>query len=195
MKTYKKSLEFPRLKIGYDSDAQSPRDWDNLGYFITVSSRRNSPDENLPLYDVVEDTAGEASNVDDHMQLIKERYEAITDEKVLAIYPVNTYEHSGISYNLGTAKGFDYSNNSFYVVTDKTQLRDGVDAKDFEKIIAKELDLYTAWANGEVYRFKLFDENGECVDSCGGFYEIQDIKECLPEDWKDEKLTDYFQNV
>jgi hypothetical protein len=45
--------------------------------------------------------------------------------------------------------------------------------------------------NSEVYRFVLYDEKGEIEDSCGGFYDIEDIKEHLPEDWKDEEMSNY----
>ena len=60
-------------------------------------------------------------------------------------------------------------------------------------VIENELDIYIKWANGEIYSFVLFDDNGNVEDSCGGFYNIDDIKECLSDDWKNENLHEYLQ--
>ncbi len=82
--------------------------------------------------------------------MIKEELESSINEKVLAIYPISTYEHSGISYSLGNSHGFDYSNNGFYIVTDKTNAELGVKEEDFEKVIKAELDIYNQYCNGEI---------------------------------------------
>jgi hypothetical protein len=60
-------------------------------------------------------------------------------------------------------------------------------------VIKSELETYTKWANGEVYGFTLYDDKGELEDSCYGFYDIDDIKEHLPAEWKDEDLTAYIK--
>ena len=36
-------------------------------------------------------------------------------------------------------------------------------------------------------------ETGEIEDSCGGFYDIEDIREHLPEEFKSEDLTAYIK--
>lgn len=195
MKTYKKIEESPRLVITYDECTYSPRENTNLGYFITIDRDYRSPDKNKQIEFIVKDTGENANNVTEHMDMIKENIENDTNEKVLAIYPVTKYEHSSVSYSLGTSNGFDCSNNGFYIITDKTQKEFGTPRKLFEDVIKSELSIYTQWANGEVYRFELFNENGENVDGCGGFYSIEDIKENLSEEWADENLADYFQNV
>lgn len=56
----------------------------------------------------------------------------------------------------------------------------------------QEIEIYNKWCNGEIYRYELYDKNGEQIDSCGGFYDINDIKEYLPKEWKKENLTDYI---
>lgn len=192
MLTYKTSVEKPRLVISYDHNAESPREWTNLGYFFSKQSRYNSPDGNKhPLYNIMIETADEADNQDDHIKrIIKEaKKQGI---KVLAVYPVYCYEHSSIVYRRGTAEGWDYSNNGYYIITNETLKEHGAKKAEWLKTIDQELETYTQWANGEVYEFTLFDKDGNLEDSCSGFYSIDDIKEHLPEEFKDEDLKDYL---
>lgn len=195
MKTYTKTAitTDPLLVIEHDEYCSSPREWSNLGYFITVDSRQYSPDNKQWIIDIVKDTGERATSQEEHIKLIKNDIELCGEEKVLAIYPVVKYEHGGVSYRLGTAHGFDYSNNGFYIITDKTQKELGTKAKDYERIIKNELEVFNKWINGECYQFCLYNEQGEVDDSCGGFYDIEDIREYLPEDWKDEDLTKYLK--
>jgi len=194
MKTYTKTTisTEPRLVIEHDDDTTSPREWSNLGYFITVDSRQRSPDKNTELESIVKDTGERASNQADHIAMIREEIER-SNEKVLAIYPIAKYEHSCVSYSIGTKNGFDYSNNSFYIITEKSQKEVGVLKKDWEKCIKNELEEYTKWSNGECYQFCLYNEQGEVEDSCGGFYDIEDIREHLGAEWKNEDLTAYIK--
>lgn len=192
MKTFKRTIEEPILKIKNDECPSSPREWSNLGYFIVISKRYNSPDENDFLFNIIKNTGDIADNQKHHIELIKEEIESSINEKVLAIYPISTYEHSGINYSLGNRHGFDYSNNGFYIVTDKTNAELGVKEEDFEKVIKAELDIYNQYCKGEVYEFVLYDEEGNIVDSCGGFYSIDEIKEYLPEEFEGEDLNEYL---
>ena len=190
MKTYTqtKTITKPKLIIEHDSDSESPRSWSNLGYFITVDRYYHSPDRNEEL-EVVVKAGGEVAN--SQQEYIKDHY---YQEKILAIYPVVKYEHSGVSYSLGTVHNFDYSNNGFYIITDKTAKELGTDKKDYEKVIRQELEVFNKWVNGEVYQYCLYDDNGEVVDSCGGFYDFEDIRACLPKEWSKEDLTEYYKN-
>jgi hypothetical protein len=192
MKTYTKTTVStePRLVIEHDDWCSSPREWSNLGYFITQDRNYESPDKVTDLQDIIKDTGDRAESQDEHIELIKKEF---TAEKILAIYPIVKYEHSGVSYSLGTAHGFDYSNNGFYIVTEKTAKEIGAKAKDYEKIIKSELEVFNKYANGECYQFCLYDDKGEHIDSCGGFYDIEDIRESLPEEFKNDNLTDYLK--
>lgn len=183
MKTYKRIVEEPCLVIKYDDSPQSPREWDNLGKFITVDHQLESPDRDTELDLIVSNTGREANSLDEHIALIKKETNA------LAVFPIVKYEHSAISYSLGPKHGFDYSNNGFYIVPTSTT----EDPKDFERIIKAELELYNAYINGRVYQYSLHDENGELIDSCGDFYDIKDIREHLPEEYKNEDLTKYLK--
>ena len=196
MKTYKKivTTEEPLLLIEYEEGPESPREDTNLGYFITVDRNYYSPDENEELQQIIKAMGYEAKDVADHMELITKKINEETDEKVMAIYLVAKYEHSGVVYSLGSKHGFDFSNNGFYIVTDKTQKEHGAKKKDFEMFINEEINMYNKYVNGEILRFTLFDKDGEVEDSCCGFYDVEHIREYLPKEWKKEDLNEYIKN-
>lgn len=193
MKTYTTTIEKPILEIRYDSDPQSPREDSNLGYFITVDRNYSSPDKHPTLEAIVKETGDEADTRFHHMRLISQRIKEEINETVLFICPVKKHEHGNVSYSRGIMNQYDYSNNGFYIVTDKTQKIVGTPKELFEKLIDGELNDYTQYANGEIYCYTLYDDAGEIEDSCCGFYNIEDIREYLPEEWKHVDLSEYIK--
>lgn len=199
MKTYTKTvtLRQPRLVIMHEDSPESPREWSTLGAFLTKDRNYYSPDgRKYPeLQEIMERTGEEATSQDDHITRMKTAIAEETSHEVLAIYPVVKYEHGALVYRLGTEKGFDYSNNGFYIVLKKNSDELGTpDGEEAQKhLIADELKTYTQYANGEVFCYKLYDENGELEDSCGGFYSLEEIQDALGEEWKDEKIAEYVQ--
>lgn len=196
MKTYKRMVEFPRLVITCDDNSINPREYHtNLGYLITVSNRYRSPDNIPELKDIIIDTANRASSVESHIRLICKEMKEKLSEEVIAIFPICIYEHGSILYTFGPNYDFDCSNNSFYIITDKTlkEYASRVDENEFENIVRQELDIYNRWINGEIYMYTLYDNKGKIIDSCGDFYSLDDIKSDLPEEWKDEDLNEYVR--
>lgn len=193
MKTYTTTVERPRLVIRPDTDAESPREWDNLGYFITCEKRYDSPDKDEDLKSMIQNLGDESSSVEEHMAKIKEEMPHNGYGTVLYITPVYRYEHGNVLYKRGTAHGFDFSNCGFYIVTDKTRDVLGTPDERFESVIDGELETYTKYINGDVWGFMLYGEDGEIEASCWGFYDIEDIREHLDAEWKDEDLTDYVK--
>jgi len=49
------------------------------------------------------------------------------------------------------------------------------DKKHMKQEARQFLKGYTAWANGEVYRYEIEDENGNHVASCGGFADQENL--------------------
>jgi hypothetical protein len=207
MKTYTKRTDEPRLIIKHDEGAESPRHQDTIGHFFTKESRYQSPDgTEHELYRIMVETGDEAKNQEHHIKLIEERAHTAfmesapkggnshdEDLHIIEVHPVYRYEHSNVCYKRGSSSGFDYANCGFYIVTAQSISGETHTAESIAKVIDAELAIYTQWANGEVYRFTLYDADGEEVDSCGGFYDIEDIRESLPEDWKEEKLEQYLK--
>lgn len=199
MKTITKIIikEVPQLIIRHDEFTESPRAWVNVGYFFTKERRYNSPDgTDHELYDCMLEGEEHASNTEEHMEYIKTFAKRDYDIDVIHITPVYRYEHGRILYKRGTTRGFDVSNCGFYIVTKETAEDMGVDPTDTSAMdiyIDGELDTYTKYVNGEVYGYELFDESGERIDSCWGFYDLEDIRQELPDEWKEEDLAEYIQ--
>ena len=198
----------PRLIIENDTDCDSPRESDsNIGYLFTHEAQRRSPDgESHDLYKIMVDTSHEATGTDNHIELIKAQALAEFKESapkdgnshdedlhIIEIHPVYRMEHGNVIYKRGTAGGFDYSNCGFYIVTAQSISGETHTAESIAKNIDSELDTYTRWCNGEVYRFTLLDDEGEQIEGCGGYYDIEDMRDLLPSaDWNDEKLSEYI---
>ena len=197
MKTFTKTTitEEPKLVIKYDESPESPREWSNLGYFITIDRNYYSPDKNEELKELIKECGESAESQKEHIKFIKNNWNKTMypNNKIIAIYPIVKYEHGGVVYRRGEQHGWDYSNNGFYIITDKTAEELGTEPKYFEKVIDQEIEVYNKYVNGEVYGFTLYNDAGEVEDSCWGFYDIEDIRENLPEEWKNEDLDEYLQ--
>lgn len=193
MKTIETLTVKPKLEIFHDESCESPRtSMSNIGHMVIVSNKYSSPDPNY--VDVVSKTGDRAKNLDNHMELIKAELEEEGID-VLFIFPISTYEHGGISYFLGSNFGFDYSNNGFYIVTRKLAeaMVTDLSEENVRSIVESEIKTYGNWANGDVYGFTLYDNDGEVADTVCGFYDVDDIASHLPEEWENEDLSDYMK--
>jgi len=193
MRTYLAKIEKPMLKISFDEMAENPRKYsDNIGYFITTERNYISPDNNKTLIGIVKEASEISSNLEEHIKEVCSSIKENLNEDVLYIKPITRFEHGNVEYLLGNYSGWDYSLCGFYIVTNKTLGYSVVKLADIEKTIKAELKDYNQWANGEIYSFTLYDEDGEVVDSVCGFYDINDIHEHLPAEWQNENLQDYL---
>lgn len=188
MLTYNKVIKKNRLEIRFDTDSESPRYWSTIGKFITNERDYESPDKDEYLLDVIIQTYKNAGSLEEHIELIKKEF-----KDIVYIYPITRYEHGNNVYELWHSRGWDYSLCGFYIVTQEGIDEFGTKTEDeVIKTIQAELDYYNHWVNGEVYRYCLHDENGEFQDACGSFYDIEEIRDHLPEEFSSEDLNDYL---
>lgn len=165
------------------SEAESPRDWDNLGTFWTMDRRYNSPDK-MPRQNIFESMA--------KVQGMAQTGTAETIEKRLvnkAIwFPVWKYEHSGVAYRAAASNPFSCrwdSGQVGWIFVLKSDLRKAYNVKRLTakirgiaaEILQSEVFTYSQWANGEVYSYTITDAAGNEVDSCGGFIGWDDVIE------------------
>ena len=64
--------------------------------------------------------------------------------------------------------------------------------EDIEAMVLQDLEMYNSWANGEVYRATLYDENGRTVDVYGEIYGLENVVHVLPEEWDTQDMYDYL---
>jgi hypothetical protein len=192
--------EVNKLQIEYDEDADNPREWNNIGIFLSKSL----PDDRTVNYldrpsnavscelawEVIMNTEV-VDSVSQHAQdIAKELGDVI-------VIPVYKYEHSGVEVFIenGTMCRFDTGVTGFYIVSKTDMADENLSLEDVYKIVSGELETYTKWCNGEVYRYTLLDDKGEVSDSCGGFYSLDEIKADLvsiDDEWENEDMDNYL---
>lgn len=191
MKTYKQTIDKPRLIISYDDDPINPRDWSGIGKFITSEEDRWSPDQDEHVESIVDETQHGAKNCDEHIALIQKELET-EFVKVRAIFPITRHEHGRINYGIGERHGFDDSNCGFYIIMNDEN-SEGVKEKDFERMVNDEMDAYNHYINGDMLRFQLFDKDGDDILCESGHNGLDSIQKSLPEEWANENMETYME--
>jgi len=161
-----------KINIYYDDYGQSPREWDNLGTIIywhrdyilgEIDGRKDDIDPH-----------------DFHNQKIKEK---------AVILPVYLYDHSGITINTtGFSCRWD-SGQVGYIFVDRATILKEFGSKILTKklrqktadILVAEIETFDKYIRGEVYGFQLVDENDNHIDSCWGFFSIEEAIEAARE--------------
>lgn len=185
--TTTKTITVPKLQIRYENDTESPRiDGGNIGHIILNKSIRNI---NEKIFDI-------DKYYKDNSQIIK-------------VYSIDYRNYSGdSSYYLSKDITQEYlksldddeedeiiDSNLVYIITEKT-LNESITTlsnnKELEESIKAELKMFQIWCNGQVLGYTLLDDDGEVKDACCGFYDIEDIREELPEEFKNQNLNDYL---
>lgn len=186
-----------RLSVYQCEYGDSPRNWDNLGTFLTFEHRYRSPDSHAysDEREFKEDLAARYTD-----KCVEELSEEELHEIIEANYgvlPVFRYEHGGVAYNTtGFNCRWDSGQVGFiYVAYEDIEKEWGtITAEErvtkAKEVLVNEVHLYSQWANGEVYSF-VAETNKKClccerdnwqeVDKSGGIFGT---------DWKTNGLYD-----
>jgi len=92
---------------------------------------------------------------------------------------LSCYEHSGCAWSLkgeGTQCRWDTTQYAGIMIWQGKAKDAGKTVKEREERARKAISVYTDWANGTCYYFRLEDMEGEEIDSCGGFIGDDDLK-------------------
>jgi hypothetical protein len=159
------------VKIFYDTDPQSPREWDNLGTMICAHRNYNLGDEQ--------------ANFSDYHSWEHIKQELLIDEReAVLILPLGLYDHSGITMYIGDAHDrWDGGQVGFVYLTKEAFKREqGADPtynlERAEACIRAEVEEYDKYLRGDVYGFTVTNpKTGEEIDSCWGYFGIEYAKE------------------
>lgn len=185
-------LENWKLKIEYDSYPDSPRNWNNLGKFLTGKWNQyvSNEMEDLSLSDIY------SGNIEKDLEsLHKLGYIA---------FPVSVYDHSGWTIFLGRANDWDSGIIGFYTFNIEemkkeygwkkmTKKRESF----LEKIAESEIKVFDDYVQGNVYGFTL-SKNGEEIDSCWGFYGdnfLEDMRDHFPTEFTNNFTLDEIKQM
>jgi hypothetical protein len=196
------------IKIELDDDAGSPREWDNVGTMACWHSRYNLGDIQ-PKEDPVDFLCGllgldngDYSHTRESLHILEAKM-----TKDFLILPLRVYEHSGIT--ISTSNGYPYDDVwdagqvGWIYITKKDAVKEW-GKKVFTKAVADkaynylrgEVKTYDDYLTGNVYGYRVLDEDGELIESVWGFYPDHDDNTgydyCLKEaknivDWKVEE--------
>lgn len=178
-----------RIEIYQDDSPESPREWDNLGFMACWHRRmwlgdepekvqKYTPEEwfeeelGMSVYEEWEENY--SGNMG-YLAYLREQF-----EKENVVVPIYAYEHGGITISSGYRAGwdsFDSGQLGFIYVSKKKALDEWKKKKwtqKFEETIVKilegEIETYDQYLRGEVFGYKIFDADGEELDSCWGCY-------------------------
>jgi hypothetical protein len=170
------------IKIYHDPDAESPREWSNLGTLICWHRRYRLGDSHQ--FDSPEAFLRDLAGVSDQSDLSLDQLRERAERKAI-ILPVFLYDHSGLAMNtIGFHCPWD-SGQVGYVYVLLEAVREEFDVKRVNKalrektedILRGEIVSYDAYLAGRVYGY-VVDRDGEEVDACWGFLGHYEL-ECL----------------
>ncbi|MAN97756.1 MAG: hypothetical protein CMN16_01490 [Roseovarius sp.] len=181
---YEEAYQGHIIKIYHDPDAESPREWSNLGtllcwhrrYRLGDSHQFGSPEA------ILRDLAGVSDQSDLSMEQLRDRA-----ERKAILLPVFLYDHSGLAMNtIGFHCPWDSGQVGYvYVTLAAVRKEFGVKRvtkslrEKAEDILRGEIVSYDAYLGGRVYGY-VIDQDGEEVEDCWGF--VGDYETgCLPE--------------
>lgn len=197
-----------RLVIEQDRFPEDPRSWDNLGTMLCCHREYHLGDCNtnreteLQLAEICR-KYGKSDEEIDEMTFVEE-VQFILDQDDICGLPLWLYDHSGISISTRRQCSWDSSfvglifvEKDFYLA--QMCLKDEEGWKEKAKETLKsEIEIYSDFLEGNVYQWTLYepvvvirqsmdgkelsrkiDEEGEMVDSMGGFYNptLEDVEE------------------
>jgi len=154
-------------RIEYDQEPCNPRtEWDNLGTIVYAHRRSNLGD-----IDATEDYPDANSWEDIERAIERENGPCV-------ILPVYCYEHGGITirtgpfncpWDSGRVGAIYVPRTKILRLWGKKRLTKALRAKARE-VLEGEIKTFAQFLEGEVYGYVIEDPEGNCIESCWGFY-------------------------
>lgn len=166
-----------------------PREWDNLGVMAALHNRYNLGDEDFWLsHSYMKDHVDECSS----WECLEAEFEKEFD--IAVILPLFLYDHSGIAISTrswhGRAHHAEWDSGQVgFIFVSKDKIRDEygwkrLTKKRLEKIeqyLVGEVEEYNDYLTGNVYCWFVKDQDGETIESCGGYYGYDGEKYAIEE--------------
>lgn len=177
-----------QVNIETDEDPMNPRtEFDNLGTMICFHNRYSLGDEHSYknpedfIYDKATEYFNSETIENDYQELTTEEFidkYLEKPEKHLIILPLYLYDHSGITMNTtGFSCPWDSGQVGWIYVTKEDAKKEWGVKKISPKLrqrivnnLVGEVETYDQYLRGEVYGFRIKDEDGEEIDSCWGYF-------------------------
>lgn len=160
------------IQIDFDPEPTDPREWDNLGTMVHWHNRYVLGDRGLESDEREAMERGGFPLLERYMRMVK---------GAVAILPLSIYDHSGVSMWVGAPysdsyRGWDSSFIGFIYTTKEAIAEIGSPEDAVEEILRGEVEDYNKFLTGQIFGYRVFDENEEEIDSCWGFFDEKDAK-------------------
>ncbi len=161
------------IKIYHDPDAESPREWSNLGTLFCWHRRYRLGDNHR--FDNPEAFLRDLADFSDQCDFLMAQLRDRAERKAILL-PVFLYDHSGLAMNtVGFHCPWDSGQVGFvYVTLEAVRKEFGVKRvtkamrERAADILLGEIATYDAYLGGRVYGY-VVDADGEQIDACWGF--------------------------
>ena len=145
------------INVYSDESPESPREWDNLGTMVCFHNRYN---------------LGDKHNMD--IEELKE----LAQRKCVIALPLYLYDHSGLTMRTTPFSCPWDSGQVGYIYVTKEKVLKEFNRKRVNKplrqrveaLLKCEIETYDLYLTGQVYGFSTETPQGDCLDSCYGFY-------------------------
>lgn len=170
------------VKIEPDEFADSPRDWDNAGTMVCWHNRYDLGDKH------------DYETPDDFLEQFNISVPEANANKTRRAFmlPLYLYDHSGITmYTDGDTRyrqheAWDSGQVGWIYISVADAKKEWPELKDWKRLKARayktlrgEIETYDAYLRGEVYGYTITNpKDGELIDSCCGFYDYDDCRQC-----------------
>ena len=167
------------LHIDYDEGADNPRSWDNVTTMVCGHRRYSLGDSTK-------------YKTDDYNSWADMREAIEAENDVLIIKPLYLHDHGGT--NISTSPfGCRWDSGQVgwvYITRDQWQsiMQSDPTPETLDSVLEAEVKTYDQYITGDVYHYKLTDDQDRFIDSCSGFYGVDPIKngmlDCLPAEYR-----------
>ena len=141
------------VQLQDDTSYHNPREWDNVG--------------TIALYDRVRYNFGEE-------QVSSDALDEIRNDPNLLTLPIYMYDHSGITISTSPFScRWDSGLVGVIYCTKEKAKHEWPKASEEEwlEYLESEITVLDQWLRGEVYEFNIWDEAGNYVDGCLGYFD------------------------
>ncbi len=153
------------LTLNHDSDVECPNEWDGFR-LVSFGRHHNSYD----------DPHNYISHLDQYGDVVPANIGIKRKLKCETAFILSYFEHGNCVWSLrgeGPQCQWDNVSVAGILLWEGKPLR-----QDLRREAARDFcKTYTAWANGECYCYSIEDEEGNHIDSCGGFYDAEGMFE------------------
>ena len=169
------------IKLVHDHDAESPREWDNLGSMVCAHRRYRLGDENGAakalevIYKHLSDK--QLGQIDFNANQIPDVERALEMTGQAIMLPLYLYDHSGITMKTSPFSCRWDSGKVGFIFVSKDKARSELGWKHLTKpriekletYLDGEVESYDQYLTGNVWGYQVIEDD-EVVDSCWGFF-------------------------